>query len=344
MAPTHRFVAFGELLLRLEPRNHERIVQAGEFQVRYTGGEANAAVLLASLGVEAACVSKVPDNEVGQACVDYLRRFGIDTTHIARGGDRLGLFYLETGAAQRASKVIYDRDQTSLRTADADDFDWDAILDGADWLHFSGTAPASGPAIVSVLAEGLALAQERGVRVSCDLNYRRKLWTPEQAREAMNRLMPFVDVLIGNEEDATTVFGLEAEGIDVVRGELDIDSYRRIAERLVTTFDLQLVATTLRTSISASVNRWAGLIYDGHDQFVSRTYEIDPIVDRVGAGDAFSGGLIYGQLEGMDSQACVDFAAAASCLKHSIPGDLALLSRAEIETLLAGDASGRVQR
>jgi 2-dehydro-3-deoxygluconokinase len=344
MARPHRFIAFGELMMRLDPRGHERFVQAGELQVRYTGGEANAAALLAALGVETTCVSKVPDHEIGQACVDYLRRFGIDTTHIARGGDRLGILYVETGASQRASKVIYDRDNTALRTADAGDFDWDAILDGADWLHFSGTAPASGPAIVDVLAEGLALAQARGVRVSCDLNFRRKLWTPEQAREAMTRLMPFVDVLIGNEEDATTVFGIEADGIDVLRGELDVDSYRRIAERLMTRFDLQLVATTLRTSISASVNRWAGLIYDGHDQFVSRTYEIDPIVDRVGAGDAFSGGLIYGLLEGMDRQACVEFAAAASCLKHSVPGDFALLSRSEIETLVAGDASGRVQR
>ncbi len=344
MADGHRVIAFGELLMRLEPRGHERIVQANEFQVRYTGGEANAAALLVSLGVEAACVSRVPAHEVGQACVDYLRRFGIDTTHVSRGGDRLGLLYLETGASQRPSKVIYDRDHTSLRSARPDDFDWAAILDGADWLHFSGTAPASGPAIVEALVEGLALAHERGVRVSCDLNYRRKLWSPDEAREAMMRLMPFVDVLIGNEEDATTVFGISAEEIDVVQGELDVDSYRRIAEQLMARFALELVATTLRTSISASVNRWSGVVFDGDTQYVSRTYEIDPIVDRVGGGDAFSGGLIFALLQSMDLQACVDFAVAASCLKHSIPGDFALLTRTEIDTLVAGDASGRVQR
>lgn len=340
----HRMVAFGELLMRLQPHGHQRIVQADRFDVGYTGGEANAAALLAGLGVETACVSRVPDNEVGQACVDHLRRFGIETTHVARGGDRLGLFYLETGASQRASKVIYDRDHTSLRSATADDFDWAAILESADWLHFSGTAPASGPAVVEILETGLQLASEQGVRVSCDLNYRRKLWTPAEARAAMKRLMPFVDVLIGNEEDATTVFGLSAEGIDVVHGELDTASYRRIADQLMEMFELDYVATTLRTSISASKNRWAGAIYDGQQQYLSRTYEIEPIVDRVGGGDAFSGGLIYGLLQELDPQACVDFAVAASCLKHSIPGDFAHLSLAEIETLLAGDASGRVQR
>lgn len=343
-ARRHRMVAFGELLMRLQPHGHQRIVQADRFEIGYTGGEANAAALLAGLGIETACVSRVPASEVGQACVDHLRRFGIDTTHVARGGDRLGLFYLETGVAQRPSKVIYDRDHTSLRSATADDFDWEAILQDTDWLHFSGTAPASGPAIVDILETGLRLAAERGVRISCDLNYRRKLWTPEEARVAMSRLMPHVDVLIGNEEDATTVFGLSAEGIDVVRGELDAASYQRIASQLMEMFEFDYVATTLRTSISASRNRWAGALFDGRRQFLSRTYEIDPIVDRVGGGDSFSGGLIYGLLEGLDAQACVEFAAAASCLKHSIPGDFAHLSLAEIETLLAGDSSGRVQR
>lgn len=337
-------VAFGELLMRLQPHGHERIVQADRFEVGYTGGEANAAALLSGLGVETACVSRVPATEVGQACVDHLRRFGIDTSHVARGGDRLGLFYLETGAAQRPSKVIYDRDHTSLRSATAEDFDWEAILADTDWLHFSGTAPASGPVIVEVLETGLRLARERGVRVSCDLNYRRKLWTPEEARAAMSRLMPHVNVLIGNEEDAITVFGIAAGDIDVVHGELDTGSYRRIASQLTERFELDYVATTLRTSISASRNRWAGALFDGQQQYLSRTYEIEPIVDRVGGGDAFSGGLIYALLEGLDPQACVEFAVAASCLKHSIPGDFAHLSLAEIETLLAGDASGRVQR
>ena len=281
---------------------------------------------------------------MGQACVDYLRRFGIDTTYIARGGERLGLLYVETGASQRASKVVYDRDNTSLRGASADDFEWDAILRDADWLHFSGTAPASGAIVTSILEAGLSLAKERGVRVSCDLNYRSKLWSPAEARDAMSRLMPYVDVLIGNEEDATIVFGVSAEGSDVVGGDLKVESYRMVAEQLMQAFALDAVATTLRTSISASINDWAGLLFDGSTHHVSRTYRIDPIVDRVGGGDAFSGGLIYGMLEGMDSQACVEFAVAASCLKHSIPGDFALLTRAEIEALVAGDASGRVQR
>ena len=340
----HRVVAFGELLMRLEPHGHQRLVQADRFEIGYTGAEANTAALLSGLGVETYCVSKVPANEVGQACVNYLRRFGIDTRFVARGGERLGLFYLETGAAQRASKVVYDREHTSLRGASVDDFDWEAVLEDVDWLHFSGTAPASGPAIIDTLEAGLTLAKSRGTRVSCDLNYRRKLWTPQEARAAMDRLMPYVDVLIGNEEDATTVFGISAEGIDVIHGALDTDSYRRIAGQLMAMFELDFVATTLRTSISASRNRWAGALFDGAEQHLSRTYEIDPIVDRVGGGDSFSGGLIYGMLEGLDPQACVEFAAAASCLKHSIPGDFAHLSRAEIETLLAGDASGRVQR
>ncbi len=337
-------VAFGELLMRLEPPGHQRIVQAGSFDVGYTGGEANAAALLAGLGVETAAVSRVPANEVGQACINHLRRYGIDTTHIARGGERLGLFYLETGASQRASKVIYDREHTSLRSASAADFDWPAILDGADWLHFSGTAPASGPVVIGVLEEGLRLAQEQGVKVSCDLNYRRKLWTPEEARAAMTRLMPFVDILIGNEEDAITVFGITAEHIDVVQGELDTGSYRRIAGELMERYQLQAVATTLRTSISASVNRWAGLLFDGTEQYLSRTYDIDPIVDRVGGGDSFAGGLIYSLLHEVGPQASVEFAVAASCLKHAVPGDFASLSLQEIEALAGGDASGRVQR
>ncbi len=343
-AQAPRMVAFGELMLRLNPRGHERIVQASEFEVRFTGAEANVAVLLAGLGIDAACVSKVPTSEIGQACINYLRRFGVDTAHVARGGERLGLFYLEAGAAQRASKVIYDRDHTALRSAGPGDFDWDVILDGADWFHFSGTAPASGESVRAVLGEGLAMAKERGIQVSCDLNYRAKLWSPEEARKAMTGLMPYVDVLIGNEEDATTVFGIPAEGSDVVRGKLVVASYHRVAEQLAEMFDLRFVATTLRTSISATVNNWAGLLYDGTDHHVSRTYEINPIVDRVGGGDSFSAGLIYGFLQGMGAKSCVEFAAAASCLKHSVPGDFALLSLAEIEALVAGDASGRVQR
>ena len=344
VAPTTRIVTFGELMLRLNPRGNERIVQADEFEVRYTGAEANVAVMLAGLGLRAAAVSRVPATEVGQACVNYLRRFGVETEHIARGGERLGLFYLEAGASQRASKVIYDREHTSLCDASPSDFDWDAILADAVWFHFSGTAPALGEGVRGILVDGLEAARGRGIRVSCDLNYRAKLWSQAEAGRVMSSLMPYVNVLIGNEEDAEKVFGISAAGTDVVRGDLVPASYAQVAERLAESFDLGYVATTLRTSVSASINRWAGMLFDGTAHHVSRTYEINPVVDRVGGGDSFSGGLIFGLLKGMAPQACVEFAAAASCLKHSIPGDLNLVSLREVEMLLAGDASGRVQR
>jgi 2-dehydro-3-deoxygluconokinase len=339
-----KVVVFGELLLRLNPRASERIVQAGEFEVRYTGAEANVAALLAGFGLEAYVVSKVPAHEIGEACVGYLRRFGIKTDHIARGGERLGIFYLETGAAQRASKVIYDREHAAIREIRPSDIDWDSILSGADWFHFSGTAPALGENVRVVLRSGLLLARERGVRVSCDLNYRAKLWGTDEAREVMTDLMTYVDVLIGNEEDSAKVFGLVAEGSDVTKGELIPTSYEQVAMELSSRFGLAYVATTLRRSVSASVNHWAGLLFDGQRHYSSRSYEISPVIDRVGAGDCFAGGLIYSMLRGFDPQACVEFAVAASCLKHSIPGDFGLVSLEEIEILLAGDASGRVRR
>ena len=339
-----KVVTFGELMLRLNPPGHERLVQAQAFEVRFTGGEANAAVLLAGLDVPATTISRVPANELGQACINYLRRFGVDTSHVARGGDRLGLFYLETGAAQRPSKVIYDRDNAAIRGITVADVDWPAALEGAAWFHFSGTAPALGPNVREVLVAGLEEARRRDVMVSCDLNYRAKLWGAEEPGPVMRELMPFVHVLIGNEEDAAKVFDVRAERTDVSKGLLDTESYKRVAESLRNEFGFRYVATTLRTSRSASINEWAGLLFDGASHCLSRSYEILPIVDRVGGGDAFSGGLIYGLLHWNDPQRTVDFAAAASCLKHSIPGDFAQLSLQEIEALAAGDSSGRVQR
>ena len=340
-----KVVAFGELLLRLNPPGYERIVQCGSFEARFTGAEANAAALLASLGHRACAVSKVPETELGQACVNYLRRFGIDTEYVVRGGSRLGLFYLESGAAQRASLVIYDRAASAFSELSAADLDWDAILSGCSWLHFSGTAPAAGgDAVISVLREGLGLARGRGIAVSCDLNYRSKLWSPQEAREVMTELVRDVDVLIGNEEDAITVFGLDSPGIDVAQGELAVESYRSVAAQLVERFGLKVVATTLRTSVSASANRWRGLLFDGERHYTSREYEISPIVDRVGGGDSFSAGLIHGLLEDLGRQETLEFATAASCLKHSIIGDFNLVSRGEIEALIAGDASGRIRR
>lgn len=339
-----KMVGFGELMMRLTPPDHERFVQASEFKVGYTGAEANVAVMLAGLGFTTYAVSRVPAHELGQACVNYVRRFGVNTDFVARGGDHLGIMYLETGAAQRGSKIIYDRDHTSIRDVSPAEFDWNAILDGADWFHFSGTAPALGPNVQAVLLEGLKAARSRGVTVSCDLNYRAKLWTTDEAHRVMTGLMEYVDVLLGNEEDAAKVFGIKAEGSDVNRGDLVVGSYKAVAEQLTSAFGLRYVATSLRRSVSASINGWAGLLYDGKDHYLSRSYEINPIVDRVGGGDSFAAGLIYGLLRGMDKQACVEFAAAASCLKHSIPGDFNLISLGEVEALLAGDGSGRVQR
>lgn len=339
-----KMVAFGELMMRLNPPGNERFVQASQFEVRFTGGEANAAVMLSGLGFRTYAVARVPNHELGQACLNYLRRFGVNTDFVARGGDHLGIMYLETGASQRASKVIYDRENTAMQGMAPREFDWQAILADADWFHFSGTAPALGENVRRALREGLAVARQLGVTVSCDLNYRAKLWGSADAKAVMTELMPFVDVLIGNEEDVAKVFGIKAEGSDVVRGDLQVDSYQRVAEQVAKTFGFRFVATTLRTSISASVNRWAGMLYDGTSHYVSRTYEINPIVDRVGGGDSFTAGLIYGLVGGMDRQACVEFAVAASCLKHSIPGDFNLISLNEVNALLAGDGSGRVQR
>ncbi len=339
-----KIVLFGELLLRLAPRGFGRLVQADELEVRYTGAEANAGVSLANFGMEAYAVSRVPDNDIGQACLNYLARFRVDTRHVARGGERLGLFYLETGAAQRPSKIIYDRGRSSFSTCGPGTFDWDRICEGKDWLHFSGTAPALGTGVVEALKEGLSAAKRHGLTVSCDLNYRAKLWSPADANRVMSALMPSVDVLVGNEEDAEKVFGIRAAGADVEAGKLDGASYRDVAEQLKKRFGMSRVATTLRESVSASANGWSGLLSDATGHYVSRRYDISPIVDRVGAGDAFTGGLIYGLLSGLPPQECVDFAAAASCLKHSIPGDFNLVSVDEVKALMAGRSSGRVQR
>jgi 2-dehydro-3-deoxygluconokinase len=339
-----KVVVFGELLMRLTPKGLNRFIQADEFEVRYTGAEANAGVSLVNYGMEAYAVSKVPASDIGQACINYLSRFRVNTDFIARGGERLGLFYLETGAAQRASSIIYDRGHSAIRDSRPEDYDWKRICGGKDWLHFSGTAPALGQSVRDVLLEGLKTARAMGLTVSCDLNYRAKLWTPAEANAVMSSLMPYVDVLIGNEEDADKVFGVKAAGSDVGKGVLVEESYRSVAEQLVKRFGFKKVATTLRESLSASVNRWGGMLYDGGRHYTSARYEINPIVDRVGGGDSFTGGLIYGMLSGFDPQRSLEFAVAASCLKHSIVGDFNLASVREVEALMAGDSSGRVRR
>jgi 2-dehydro-3-deoxygluconokinase len=338
-----KVVGFGELLLRLGTPQFQRFTQARSFEAHYTGAEANTLVSLVNYGLEGYAVSKVPANDIGQACINFLKGHGLNTDYIVRGGDRLGLFYLETGASQRASKVIYDRANSAITTLKPGEIDWQSALTGKDWLHFSGTAPALGPDMPAVVEEGCRIARELGLRVSCDLNYRKKLWSPEKAGQVMSGLMAYVDVLMCNEEDAEMVFGIGAEGVDVRSGKLDAGRYEDVARRLRERFGFKHVAITLRESLSATFNNWSGVLYDGKALYCSRRYEMY-VVDRVGGGDSFDGGLIYGLLTGMSPQEAVEFAAAASCLKHSIPGDFNLADADEVKALMRGDASGRVQR
>ncbi len=339
-----RVVLFGDLLLRLDVPDLGRLTQAAALEVRFTGAEANAGVSLVNFGHHAAVVSRVPDHALGDACLGYLRRYGVDVSHVGRGGDRLGLFYVEPGAAQRPSTVTYDRAGSAFATSGPADYDWETILDGADWLHFSGTAPASGAGVVAALEVGLATARARGIGVSCDLNYRSKLWSADEAGRVLARLVEGIDLLISNEEDVALLFGIRAADSDVTTGRLVRDGYASVARQLTGSLGVRDVATTLRESLSASRNRWSALLHADGETAVSRTYDIDPVIDRIGAGDAFAGALIHGTLAGFDPLRRVEFAAAASCLKHSIPGDFNLVASDEVETLLAGDASGRIRR
>jgi 2-dehydro-3-deoxygluconokinase len=334
-----RVVTFGELLLSLSARGHHRLVQAEEFTARYTGAEANAAVSLAQFGVEAFVVSKVPAHEIGQACLNALRRFGVNTEHVVRGGDRLGLLYMEAGASQRPTKVIYDRAPSSFRQLRPEELDWKQILAGKDWFHFSGTAPALGQPVVEALTAGLATARQLGLRVSCDCNYRSKLWSKDDAGKILTPLMKFVNVLICGKDDPQGIFAVSPKETGAAGADLD----RHVADLLRRRFELDYVAMTFREGVSASVNRWAALLCHDGGACHSRPYEIE-IVDRVGGGDAFAAGLIFGLLSELPPQRAIDFAAAAACLKHSIPGDFNLVSRDEVEQLLAGDSAGRVQR
>ncbi len=338
-----RIITFGEIMMRLNPEGYLRFVQADRFEVTYAGGEANVAVSLANYGMDSVYVTKVPDTEIGQAAINELRRYGVDTSDIIRGGPRLGVYFCEKGASQRASKVIYDRAGSSIALAKSEDFDWDRIFEGADWFHWTGITPALGGNLPDICLEACKAAKEKGITISCDLNYRKKLWSSEQAAEVMGRLMPYVDVCICNEEDAKDVFGIEAADTDLNSGKLNEQGYISVAEQLIERFGFKKVAFTLRTSISASENDWAGMIYsDGKACFSPKYHML--IVDRVGGGDSFNGGLIYAILSGYDDQKAIDFAVAASCLKHSIDHDFNMVSVSEVEALAAGNASGRVQR
>ena len=330
-------------MMRLNPEGYNRFVQADRFEVSYAGGEANVAVSLAQYGMDAAFVSKVPSHEIGQCAVNALRRYGVDTGSMVRGGNRLGVYYVEKGASQRPSKVIYDRAGSSIALAQKEDFDWDAIFEGADWFHWTGITPALGGELPEICLEACKAAKAKGVKVSCDLNYRKKLWTREKANQVMSTLMPYVDVCIANEEDAKDVFGIEAENTDIDAGKLDHAGYVTVAEQISRRFGCEAVAITLRSSISASDNEWAAMLYTGGTPYFSSTYHIH-IVDRVGGGDSFGAGLIYALLAGKRPQDAIQYAVAASCLKHSIEHDFNLVQVEEVEALAAGSGSGRVQR
>lgn len=336
-------VTFGEIMLRLNPEGYYRFTQAACFEASYAGGEANVAVSLSNYGIDAAFVSKVPAHEIGQCAINELRRYGVDTSGVVRGGPRLGAYFVEKGASQRASKVIYDRAGSSIALASKGDFNWDEIFEGVDWFHFTGITPALGGDLPEICLEACKAARSKGIQVSCDLNYRNKLWSREDAGKTMSKLMPYVDVCIANEEDAKDVFGISATNTDINSGKLDHSGYVDVARQLCDRFGFKKVAFTLRSSISATDNDWAGMLYNGSEAFFSTTYHMH-IVDRVGGGDSFGGGLIYSLMSGYDDQKAIDFAVAASCLKHSIEHDFNQVSVSEVSSLAKGNASGRVQR
>lgn len=338
-----KIVTFGEIMLRLAPEGYYRFVQVDKLGATFGGGEANVAVSLANFGLDAAFVTKLPKHEIGQAAVNSLRKYGVDTSMITRGGSRVGIYYLEKGASQRPSKVIYDRAGSAIATATMEDFDWDKIFEDCTWFHFTGITPALGQNVADICLAACKKAKEKGITVSCDLNFRKNLWTSEQAGKTMGELMPYVDVCIANEEDADKVFGIKAEGTDVEGGKLNHEGYKSVAKGLATRFGCKYVAITLRTSISANDNNWAAMLYDGKDYCFSKSYPIH-IVDRVGGGDSFGGGLIYALSQGYSSQDAIEFATAASCLKHSIETDFNHVSVAEVLALAGGDGTGRVQR
>jgi 2-dehydro-3-deoxygluconokinase len=342
-----RIVTFGEIMMRLSPPGFQRFGQARSFDVVYGGGEANVAVALANLGLPTDFVTRLPGNDLGDACLQFLRQYGVGVDRIVRGGERLGLYFLEAGAAQRGSKVIYDRAGSALATIQPGTIDWRHVLAGADWFHWTGITPAISAGAAAVCLEAVQTAREMGLTVSCDLNYRKKLWRwGKGPAEVMSELVGYCDVAVGNEEDAGKVFGIRAAGADVTSGHLEAAPYRHVCEELASRFaNLKRIAITLRGSLSASRNTWSGVLWDRGNFYRGPAYDIEQIVDRVGGGDAFCAGLIYGlRAYGDDGQRALDFAVAASCLKHSILGDFCLVTVDEVEKLMGGDASGRVSR
>ena len=338
-----KVITFGELMLRLAPEGYYRFTQVDKFGATFGGGEANVAVSLANYGIDVAFVSKIVANPIGDAAVNSLRKYGVDTSLITRGGDRLGIYYLEKGASQRPSKVVYDRAHSSISEATSKDFDWIKIFEGVTLFHFTGITPALGPNVAEITLEAVKEAKKRGITVTCDLNYRKKLWTKEQANKTMSELASYIDVVIANEEDAADVFNIHASHSDVTKGELNKEGYIEVAQKLIEKFGFKKVAITLRESVSANDNFWSAMLYSDGKAYFSRRYDMH-IVDRVGGGDSFGGGLIYSLLNNFEPQKTIEFAVGASCLKHSIEGDYNLVSVDEVLSLIGGNASGRVQR
>lgn len=338
-----KIVTFGEIMLRLAPNGYYRFFQNDQMQATFGGGEANVAVSLANFGENVSYVTKLPNNPIGDAAIRTLKSFNVDTSDIVRGGDRIGIYFLEKGASQRGSVCIYDRAGSSIQKASKSDFDWNKIFKDADWFHVTGITPALGSNLVDICIDACEYAAKNNIKISVDLNYRKKLWTKNEACDAMTKICKYANVCISNEEDAKDVFGIESKGTDVYSGKLNKDGYIEVASKLKEKFNFDYVAITLRTSISASENKWAGMLYDGKNSFFSKEYDLK-IVDRVGGGDSFAAGLIYSLRHNFDNQKAVDFATAASALKHSVEGDFNRVSVSEVEKLASGDGSGRVQR
>ena len=340
-----KFLTFGEIMLRLKSPGAERFFQSPMLEATFGGGEANVAVSLANYGKDAAFLTVLPDNAIGDACVGELRRFGVDTARVQRGKGRMGIYYLETGANQRASKVVYDREYSSIALAKPGDINWEKAFEGVDWFHITGITPAISESAMELSLESVKVAKRQGITVSCDLNYRKNLWKyGKKAAEVMRELANFVDVAIANEEDVQKSLEITVD-VNVEAGELDREKYRILSSKVLETYpNMKAIAITLRESHSADWNGWAACLNDGERFYVSKMYEMRDIVDRVGGGDSFAGGLIYGLNTYTDKQQALEFAVAASCLKHSIPGDFNRVTVDEVEKLAKGDGSGRVQR
>lgn len=339
-----RVECFGEIMLRLNPEGYKRFVQADRLEATYAGSEASVAVSLANFGIPASFVTKLPNNEIGQAAINSLRKYGVNTSAIVRGGERVGVYFTEKGAAQRPSKVIYDRKYSAISMALPAEFNWGQILEGASWFHFSGITPALSDSMAQACLDACRVAKSKNITVSCDLNYRGKLWSSEQACKVLTPMMEYVDVCIGNEEDADKIFGIRASNTSSTNYKsLNTEAYHEVASKMMDTFGFKQVALSLRESISANDNVWSGLLFDGDNSYRSQQYNMH-VVDRLGGGDSFCAGLIYSMCQGYTAQKAIEFAVAASCLKHSIEFDFNLTNVSEVESLLSGNSTGRVQR